>query len=77
MKLCQKCWEQIRNFIQTSQSVINGITVEDVPESECEFWAHKELNRVKDKTAEELGPNDWMSKEMIRKRAIDRGLTFS
>ena len=39
MKLCQKCNQEI---LRTGIPYASGI----VPDSECEFWAHAELNRV-------------------------------
>ena len=41
MNLCQKCY----NAIDIYGTYEPDVTV--VPASECEFWAHKELNNIR------------------------------
>ena len=43
MRLCQKCYDDATDNFFISSTYDSGI----VPESDCEFWAHKELNVIK------------------------------
>jgi hypothetical protein len=53
MSLCQKCIEAIADAINqakmNAEPELGSLTIDwrpTVPESECKFWAHKQLNMV-------------------------------
>ena len=56
MKLCQKCVDAIKQAVNDNSAYPVNFAPEAVPESECEFWAHKEARELRQFISREFPP---------------------
>ena len=66
MKLCQKCADECKELAEGS---LNSDPEIVKAESECEFWAHKELNKSRYSTIK-IDPDLWIEASTERLKQV-------
>ena len=70
MNLCEKCKEQVADIISYRRNPDEWDTVIEVrTESECEFWAHKEMNELTEMLQKTALPNEAFLRELAGRRS--------